>query len=230
MLPTSVEVVIPAQNESAEILGCLASVEVAATAAQQRFPELRLCIYVVADQCIDAPVDLVRVWQTMSSQRVELLVAHHSNVGKARALGVQRYLAAEPGTQWIALTDADTRVPPDWLVTHLEHAQTGVDCLVGTVEPRTHTALGRLLHNWFARHTLAEGHPHIFGANLGMRGWWYRAVGGFLPLPSGEDVAIVETLRARGARVVSTDTTRVATSARFTGRVADGFSTYCGAL
>ena len=55
-----------------------------------------------------------------------------------------------------------------------------------------------------------------------MRADAYLAVGGFAPEPLHEDVLLVEAVRATGRPWVATDTIRVATSARRTGRVADG--------
>lgn len=235
MLPNSIGVIIPARNEAEEILGCLATIDVAINLLHRRFPQVRVQVYVVADGCTDTTVQRVRA-QQRTGTRVRLLVTDEHNVGKARALGVHQYLTdtAKHHPQlehtWIAATDADSRVPPHWLVAQLQQAMNGVDCVVGTVEPREDTASERVVRAWFSRHTLGEDHPHIFGANLGVRGSWYARVGGFRPLTTGEDVALVEVLRAHGASVVATDTARVATSARLIGRVSDGFSTYCRRL
>lgn len=233
MTPDSIGVVIPARDEATEILGCLDSVKTAINMVQDYFPNVWIRVYVVADGCTDATVEQVRSWDR-PAQWVELLMTEAHNVGKARALGVAQYVKDQARlggvAGWIATTDADSRVPPHWLVSQLQHAAAGADCLVGTVEPREETASASLVRAWFAHHTLDENHPHVFGANLGVRVSWYTKVGGFLPLTTGEDVALVEMLRAHGASVLSTDTARVATSARLTGRVGDGFSTYCRGL
>ena len=235
MHPKSIGVVIPARNEAREILGCLTAIDDAVRMLHRRFPQVSVQVYVVADGCTDDTVELVQARQG-SVVPVQILTIQEHNVGKARAFGVQRFLAdvATEGLvqdqTWIAVTDADSRVPSHWLVSQLQHASSGVDCVVGTVEPRAETATQRLIHAWFARHTLGENHPHIFGANLAVRGSWYTRDGGFRPLTTGEDVALVEALTLHGARVLATDSARVVTSARRIGRVSDGFSTYCRSL
>lgn len=235
MLPERIGVVIPARNEAQEIAGCLAAIDRATSTLQEHLPHVKVSVYVVADGCTDSTVEQVQT-RRRPGAAVKMLTVDEHNVGKARGHGVQQFLteAASDGLGrdqlWIAVTDADSRVPAHWLVSQLRHAAAGVDCVVGTVEPRIETASQRLIRAWFARHILEEHHPHIFGANLGVRGSWYTRVGGFRPLTTGEDVALVEALTLHGARVLATDSARVATSARRIGRVNDGFSTYCRGL
>jgi hypothetical protein len=80
------------------------------------------------------------------------------------------------------------------------------------------------------RHQLVEGHTHVHGANLGVRADRWRAVCGFGPLSVGEDVELVERVRAVTARWVATDTTRVLTSGRSRSRVEHGFAGYLADL
>lgn len=233
MLPKAVGIIIPAHNEETELPDCLETVQLACEYASQSYPELQIRVIVVADACSDATVQQVFECDT-GLYAVELISVGFRNVGRARSVGVQEFLSDfdynDLRQGWIATTDADTQVPVEWLYTHLQHATAGVDCLVGTVEPRADSATQELLRKWHARHILTEGHPHIFGANLGIRASWYENVGGFLPLPTGEDINLVDKIRRSGACVVSTDTTRVATSARLSGRVTQGFSSYCHSL
>ncbi len=83
---------------------------------------------------------------------------------------------------------------------------------------------------WHARHRLVEGHEHVHGANLGVRASRWREVGGFGPHRLGEDVRLVERIRAVSDHTVATDTTRVLTSGRSRSRVAAGFAGYLGDL
>ncbi|GGU51567.1 hypothetical protein GCM10010289_84950 [Streptomyces violascens] len=57
-------------------------------------------------------------------------------------------------------------------------------------------------------------HPHVHGANLGVRASAYLSVGGFPPLVVGEDVALVQALERHGHRILPTDTCPVETSSR----------------
>ena len=79
---------------------------------------------------------------------------------------------------------------------------------------------------WHARHQLVEGDAHVHGANLGIRADRWRAVGRFGRRTVGEDVDLVERVRAVTDRWVATDTTRVLTSGRSHSRVEHGFADY----
>lgn len=68
-----------------------------------------------------------------------------------------------------------------------------------------------------------DGHRHIHGANLGVSAAAYVAVGGFRPLASNEDVALVEALVAAKATVAWSAATRVVTNARLDFRAPQGF-------
>ena len=69
----------------------------------------------------------------------------------------------------------------------------------------------------------ADGHRHIHGANLGVSADAYRRVGGFRPLASSEDVALVEALQNSGASIAWSAAPRVVTSARRNFRAPLGF-------
>ncbi|HEX3723217.1 MAG TPA: hypothetical protein VHV31_10520, partial [Nitrolancea sp.] len=81
-------------------------------------------------------------------------------------------------------------------------------------------------NRWLQRHRLTEGHPHVHGANLGIRADTYLAIGGFAPLYVGEDVALAQRAVEAGATIARTATIPVMTSARLRGRVVGGFATY----
>ncbi|MBN1095312.1 hypothetical protein JKP76_04220 [Blastococcus sp. TML/C7B] len=68
-------------------------------------------------------------------------------------------------------------------------------------------------------------HPHVHGANLGVRGSAYCAAGGFPPLAVSEDVALVEALVGAGRVVLRTPVSPVATSSRRAPRAEGGFGT-----
>ncbi len=68
-------------------------------------------------------------------------------------------------------------------------------------------------------------HPHVHGANLGVRGDAYLAVGGFPPLAVSEDAALVGALALAGRTVLRTPSCPVVTSARRHPRAPGGFGT-----
>ena len=208
-------IVIPAHNEAALIDACLASICAAA-----RHPDLAgeaVEITVVLDACDDATADVV------ATHPVHGLALSARNVGAARAAGASALL--ERGARWLAFTDADSRVAPDWLVRQLE---LGADLVCGTVEVQDwsdHLDHAAQLKQHFRRtYNDAEGHRHIHGANLGVSAEAYRSVGGFRPLASSEDLALVQALEANDARIAWSAAPRVVTSARCIARAPDGFA------
>ncbi|MBE7190481.1 hypothetical protein, partial [Jatrophihabitans endophyticus] len=126
-----------------------------------------------------------------------------------------------------ANTDADSVVEPDWLVHQLDHAESGAHVVAGTVSPDVD---GATLRRWRAEHDAGDGHPHVHGANLGIRGDALVSLGGWPAFATGEDVELVARASAAGFAVVRTGRHPVRTSARRVGRAPKGFSSYLAAL
>ncbi len=71
----------------------------------------------------------------------------------------------------------------------------------------------------------ADGtHPHIHGANLGVRADRYVDVGGWADLKTAEDHDLWGRLRRTGARLLSSAHLQVVTSGRRIGRAPSGFA------
>ncbi|MGZ4663234.1 MAG: hypothetical protein ACXVYB_18350, partial [Arthrobacter sp.] len=142
----------------------------------------------------------------------------------------------EPATQlrarrtWLANTDADSAVPENWLVRQLELADAGADAVLGSVEPDPAGMDPAIRRRWLDKHPFREDHPHIYGANFGVRASAYLAAGGFPLLRVHEDRILVERLRHRAFTVVATDSMRVLTSGRTHARAPHGFAAYLRAL
>jgi hypothetical protein len=219
----SVVVAIPARDEELLLPQCLRSVAVATEVLRRARPQVRVCVAVALDGCTDHSARVAAAW------RVARAVLPGLGVGAARDAAVARGLAVLDGppasSTWLACTDADTVVPSRWLLRQVMWAESGTDLVVGTAEP-VGVADREALAAWHARHRLVEGHQHVHGANLGVRVDRWRQVGGFGPLVVGEDVGLVERVRAVTDRWVATDTTRVQTSGRTCSRVDAGFAGY----
>lgn len=215
----TVAVVVPARDEEELLPACLDSLDEARAHLQARRPGTEVTVVVVLDRCTDGTAGVVGSWPGARA-----LSSDAGAVGAARAAGVAAVLRGVPDARlrhtWLACTDADTTVPAHWLRRQVELAEAGADLVVGTVEP---SDLPRTLRaHWWAGHTLGEGHPHVHGANLGIRADAYLAAGGFPGVSADEDVRLVAAVRAAGRPWVATDTTRVTTSARSTARVRHG--------
>ena len=193
-------IVVPARNEEARLPRCLAALE-AATASMRATDDSapRVQVIVVVDGSTDGTLRVAREWPG-----VEVLSSAAGRVGTARAAGVDHFLRAEAsratglGRVWISNTDADSAVPTDWLSAQLLHARSGVELLLGTVRPDPQELAAGLLAAWRLRHLIADGHPHVHGANLGVRGDTYLAAGGF---PDGLATAL-EVVIVAGAVVL----------------------------
>jgi glycosyltransferase involved in cell wall biosynthesis len=227
-----VAVVVPARNEAERIAPAIRSICRAANQLRAARPGLDIGIVVVLDACDDgtgkAAVDAAAPAGCLS-----LLDLRVHSAGASRAAGIRAALAAtaaSPEQVWLANTDADSVVPPHWLCGQVELAESGADAVLGTVEPDPGELDGSLLNAWARKHRFAEDHPHVFGANFGVRASHYLRAGGFEPVRIHEDRILAERLRRAGSTVVATDTLRVITSSRLQGRAPHGFAGYLRSL
>lgn len=225
MTPAHVGVVIPARDEEELLPRCLASV---AAAARTLGAPARVSVVVVLDSCTDNSAAAAAGAALDLELELHLLETGAGNVGAVRAEGTSA--ALELGARWIACTDADTVVPAGWLQVQMNLADAGYGMVLGTVVPDARDLDAGHLALWQARHTLAEGHPYVHGANLGFSADAYMAAGGFLPGATGEDVDLADRIKAAQVPWTATDWIRAVTSGRTTGRAPAGFSGYLRGL
>ncbi|KRE86277.1 glycosyl transferase [Arthrobacter sp. Soil764] len=238
-----VAVVIPAHNEEQHLEDALGAVRVAADRVRGEWPGVGVQIVLVLDRCTDSSA-AVAAAVAGEDPRCLVLPLSFRSVGKSRRAGVRAALKNATESMcdgeaaaivpmrhvWVANTDADSCVPENWLVRQLELAAGGADAVLGSVEPDGYGMHHQLLARWHARHLPTENHPHVYGANLGVRASSYVAAGGFPGVDFDEDRGLVDRLRSSGARLVATDTVRVITSGRTVGRAPRGFAAYLLAL
>lgn len=207
-------IVVPAHNEESYIASTLEALQRAAAHPDLVGENVR--ILVALDSCSD------RTGAIAEACGVEVITLNARNVGAVRAAGASLMLAA--GARWLAFTDADTVVSPEWLVRQLEQGADAVCGSIGITDWRIHGAQADALREDFMRgYRDVDGHRHIHGANLGVSAAAYVRAGGFQPLACSEDVALVEALEATGARIAWSAAPRVATSARVDARARGGF-------
>jgi hypothetical protein len=132
-------------------------------------------------------------------------------------------------------TDADSRVPADWLAAGLRHAAKAkvgmvvglVDLLEVETDARLRQAHARLVQAGIR----ANGsHEHVYAANLAVRIDVFDAVGGFPAVANGEEHALLATVEAAGHPVLRTSAWRVGTSGRTRGRAEGGLGDLLGRL
>lgn len=211
-------VLVPAHDEAGAIDACLGSIRAAAAC-----PRLRgepVVVVVALDACRDGTAAACRRAGTVT------VSLEARNVGKARAAAAEALLAR--GARWLASTDADSRVPRDWLSAQLACR---ADAFCGTVRVGDWTDFDPAVVRAFqAREQYRDGHPHVHGANLGVSAHAYRAVGGFPPAAAHEDQGLVARLAQAGFSIARRDAPAVWTSARRDARARHGFGDYLLAL
>lgn len=211
-------ILVPAHDEAASVERCLQSIRRAAL-----HPELHgeaVQVVVALDSCSDATASICQ------QQRVDTVRLEARCVGVARAAAAAELLGR--GARWLASTDADSEVPPEWLVAQLEGR---CDAFCGLVDIATTSRTEKRLRRAFQkRQQWGDDHGRIHGANFGVSAQAYLAAGGFAPLRCGEDVALVRRLQRLGAAVRWAGAPIVMTSARLVGRATGGFSAYLAGM
>lgn len=221
-------VIVPAADEQDRIAACLEAIEEARRRVlESEFAVGRVDVIVVLDACVDETAAIVARFTV--ADHVHAITSDARRVGAARQRGALRATAAGVPSErvWLANTDADSTVPPYWLTSMVAAANAGFQVVLGTVLPGAGLSPA-LRKAWFAPHRLEEGHPHIHGANLGIRADTYQHLGGWdQALACNEDVDLASRAAAApGIRILRTATIPVVTSARMVGRAPNGFSSY----
>jgi glycosyltransferase involved in cell wall biosynthesis len=217
-----VGIVVPARDEEERIGACLRAV--AAAVRRCGCPAITC---VVADRCTDATAERARAAgaDVVVGNDVPRLVAEVRNQGFRHVRG---RLGAVGEQTWLLSTDADTVVPPTWVLDQLRYAASGADAVAGAVDlddphvlpPDVLTRYNALV----ARRVAGSTHGHAYAANLGVRGSAFQRVGGFPAVACGEEHALLVRLRGAGLRVVSPTDVRARTSARREGRARGGLA------
>lgn len=211
-------------------------------------------VVVLLNNCRDGSAEALR----QSARRHPRLRVHaaevsleppHAHVGRARQLlfdtAAARLAALDRPDGLVLTTDADTRVPPDWIASAQAEIEGGVDavggrvCLDAAERAALPPAVRRLFlldvgyrraleevrslyapepHDPFPRH-----HQH-FGACLAVTAGAYLRAGGMPLVRSSEDVALVRAVQAAGGRVRHSYRFRATTSARRAGRAEGGLA------
>ncbi|MEE5092070.1 glycosyltransferase [Xanthomonas euvesicatoria] len=209
-----IAVIIPAHNEAECMAACLASVFLAASHPELREP---VEVIVAVDRCTDATAALA---QALGARVIDVPVP--GGVGIARAAAASKAIVL--GADWLAVTDADSRVPADWLV---EQRRADADVFCGVVQVEDWLDYADEVRCRFEQtQATGQGHGRIHGANLGVSTALYQQCGGFPAVTCSEDVALVHALQAINASIAWSPRSVVWTSARRQARAIGGFSDF----
>jgi glycosyltransferase involved in cell wall biosynthesis len=218
-------IVIPARNEAEHIESCLSAVLRAVDSCRSASASY---IVVVADSCSDATAAIAA--RTVG-YRGEVIQCRAGSVGKARRLGTQaaldHFASFAPSWIWLANTDADTLVAEDWLERQLVLAEAGFQGVAGIVQIGDVRYGGRDVSQALMADYLVHpdgSHPHVHGANLGMRADAYVAAGGWSDAALAEDHCLWHRLKQRQIPLAASANLRVKTSGRLEGRAPGGFA------
>jgi glycosyltransferase involved in cell wall biosynthesis len=225
-----VGVVMPVHNEE-ELLGpALGALELACSRVTDRGIECRTAI--VLDGCRDGSEAIARHWSRSLARRKGLhqslvLRCRTTGVGGARRLGaaalLEKWRRRDPGNIWLATTDADSRVPPEWLVAQVAAHEAGADVWTGRVAVEDWSPYGEATARLWNEAYEGEALP-VHGASLGFNAQMYLDVGGFAAVRTGEDRALHRAILGAGGRTHHDMELRVVTSARRAARAPLGFA------
>lgn len=222
--PWHIAILIPARNEERLLPRCLCSLHAA---------RARLHRDVTSDTILVSDSSQDRT----SAIAEEILEASGIVIRtEMGAVGAVRALAAEIALQryngpldrcWLANTDADCEVPVDWLVDQLAIADRGFAAVAGIIDVDSFVEHQVGVEELFRLTYLINSdgsHPHVHGANLGVRADAYLRAGGWMNLETAEDHDLWDRLRSCGHRHLSDASLQVITSGRRAGRAPCGFA------
>ncbi len=238
-------VVVPARNEAERVEGALR-----ALAGQVGAPPFEVVL--LANNCDDDTAAIARrAARDSSPPRMHIVEARieeaNAHIGYVRRElmneAARRLRRAGAGNGFIASTDADTVVSPDWLAANAIELEGGAGAVGGRilVDDRPPPGAGALrLRRIDEAHALLRSrvasivdpealdpwprHHQHFGASLAVRADAYAAAGGVPEVRFLEDDALVRAIERAGFAVRRSPRVRVRTSARLDGRAAVGLS------
>ncbi len=219
-----VGVLIPARNEENLLPRCLDSMHRAIDFLRG---SATVDIVVAADRCSDRTLRIAErmLWGRGAAIEID---AGAAGVARCRAAkAALRRSRKDPKRCWLANTDADCVVPDRWLADQLNLAIAGVEAIAGTVSvDNFNEHCSEVPSRFRASYRIdSDGsHPHVHGANLGVRADVYLDAGGWASLETGEDHDLWRRLRRSDRRILSTSHIEVVTSGRRQGRAPAGFA------
>jgi cellulose synthase/poly-beta-1,6-N-acetylglucosamine synthase-like glycosyltransferase len=224
---------VPARDEAERVVACLRSLLTATHSVA-----VPVSIVVAADSCTDDTADRARSVLSGRSAHHAVVECRYGVAGRTRDLACRSALSLLgrriPMDQlWVATTDADSTVPPDWLARQLCYAALGVDGVAGLVRldpAETATTLEERFTATIEELGAGGGHGHVHGANIGIRASTFLAAGGFDHRAIGEDQHLWASAGRVGARLHGSAELTVVTSARLQGRTPGGFARFLAEL
>jgi cellulose synthase/poly-beta-1,6-N-acetylglucosamine synthase-like glycosyltransferase len=219
-----VAVLIPARNEEELLPRCLHSVLDACDVLPAK---VTVDVVVAVDSSTDSTHEVAE--RLLGSCGV-VVATNVAIVGSARSLAAETALSRYSGPLsrcWLANTDADCRVPRTWLIDQLAVAVRDIEAVAGTVNVDSfqeyRPGMDLLFRDSYLIHPDGS-HPHVHGANLGVRADAYLRAGGWGNRETAEDHDLWNRLQEAGSCRRSIGNISVTTSGRRVGRAPRGFA------
>ena len=235
-------VAVPVKDEAARIAACVSALALQRDVAPD-------AIVLVVNNTEDATSTIVR--DLAYSLPVPVQVIDHvfppeqASAGAARRMAMERaaVMVGEGGV--LLTTDADGRVPADWVAANLFHIRRGIDAVAGraVLDPVDAAAIPARLHaddalecayaaalDQIASIVVPQPwdpwprHTEHSGASIAVTLAAYRGAGGMPAAPIAEDRRFFAALRESGARIRHAPEIVVEVSGRLIGRAEGGMA------
>ncbi len=242
MAPAHCLVAVPVKDEADRIAQCLCAI------ASQREVQADGIVLLI-NNTTDATADIVR--QVGAGLQVPVHAIEHvfapecACAGAARRMGMEHAASLLDDGGVLLTTDADGRVPADWIAANLWHLRAGVDAVAGraVLDPAEAALIPQGLHEADAEEcayaavldeiaALLDPHPwdplprHVehSGASIAVSLAAYRRAGGMPASSIAEDRHFFAALRDVGARIRHAPEIVVTVSGRTLGRAEGGMA------
>ena len=235
-------VAVPVKDEAGRIGPCVSAI------AKQDARQADAIVLLI-NNTTDGTADVVRALQPSLDVPIHLVEhqfpADRASAGAARRMTME-YAAGLLGDDGVLLTtDADGRVPSNWIAANLHHVDNGLDLVAGRVilDPEEAARIPQALHeNDALEVAYAQAldeivaridpdrwdpwprHSEHSGASLAVRLDVYRRVGGMPAAPLAEDRRFVAALCRIDARIRHAPEIVVEVSGRTVGRAEGGMA------
>lgn len=254
LLTCEVSVIVPVRDEAENLEETLQALANQIALDGKHLDKNRYEIILLANNCSDNSAEVARRFAKNNPKLilhvVEMTIeGDRAHIGWVRKIlmdeAYRRLKSIGRNSGIIASTDGDTKVAPTWIAATIAEIKAGADAVGGRIvtDSRDRRKLDDATRLYFLRTVCylhltyqLEGYldPEIFdlnprhsqhcGASFAVTAQMYAKVGGLLPLPSSEDIALYDALIRTDARFRHSRLVRVFTSARVLGRAKAGFA------
>lgn len=235
-------VAVPVKDESERIADCLRALTLQSEIQADG-------IVLVVNNSSDGTASVVRELLPILPVPVQIVEVDFPSgqacAGSARRLGLELAADRLGGDGVLLTTDADGRVPPDWVAANLAHLRAGADAVAGraVLDPADAVLIPDRLHDDDAKEcALADAldaidalldpapwdplprHTEHSGASIAVTLDAYRRAGGMPPAALAEDRRFFDALRQVDARIRHAPDVTVTVSGRTLGRAEGGMA------